>query len=158
MIAPPAKRRFTRFSLRALLIVIVVCAAGFAWTRHHIVRLRTDWQAERQVLDQLETAGVRATGFTWVGPAWLRTLYGRDKLFLRVSDVQLSNSDVNIHDPAVIEDLKRLRHLEGVYYMNVVHTHGPEGWEMAERQKQNDLQHLAKLLTDYHVTGETYDP
>jgi hypothetical protein len=54
----------TTFSLRALLVLIAVLAAGLAWIRYEVHHLQSEWHAEQEVRGRLEAAGVRIQRYT----------------------------------------------------------------------------------------------
>jgi hypothetical protein len=114
---PKRKRRWYQFSLRTLLIFMLVCAVPCAWLGRKLERKRR----EREIVRKIEARHGRALydrkqiGDRWPtsepsGPAWARTILG-DDFFDEIFLVDWSESDVTDADLAILTHLPHLEHL-----------------------------------------------
>jgi hypothetical protein len=102
---PKRKRRWFQFSLRTLLIFMMVCAVGAAWIERKLERARQ----QQEVVDRIMKSGGRlsydyeTSDATPPGPKWLRQLVGQC-FFSEVVAVDFSRC-ANITD----DDLRQLK-------------------------------------------------
>ena len=78
------RRRFRQFGLRTLLVLMALCAAGFALYTQQIAR----YQRQRKAIDALVALG-RSVTVEPIGPDWLRQITP-DGLIVRVRSVSFS--------------------------------------------------------------------
>ncbi len=113
------RRRWFQFSLRTLLVFVVVCAIPCAWLGSKIERKRKERGAVKAIVALHGTVrydyqsgalpdGPRAEPF---GPAWLRRLLG-ENFFSEVEFVQLSGGGVADAELVNLTGLIHLRRLE----------------------------------------------
>ena len=163
---PTPKRRWYRFSLRTLLIVLVLLSLLLGW---FALKIRQA-QRQRQVVEAIQKAGgwVRYDfevdesgapigGEKWPGLAWLRKLFGEDLLgdVDTVGSFGSEVSDVLLEQFKGLADLKRLHltgvpvtdagieHLKGLTNLQVLDLSGTQMTDLG-------LQHL-KGLTNLQV-------
>jgi hypothetical protein len=91
---PNRKRRWLQFSLRSLLIFMLICAVGFAWVGRKIEQKRI----EREAVEAIVKAGgevlydyQHARRTSPPGPGWLRKLLG-EYFFSEVDSVSLDSA------------------------------------------------------------------
>jgi hypothetical protein len=111
-----SKRRFLRFSLRALLVFVVLASVGMAWVAAKMQQARQ----QREVVESIKKlgGGVRYDYHDGVCdpkehppvPAWLLAVFG-DDFFAKVVGVGFFGTDISDDDLAVLE---KLPHLEFV--------------------------------------------
>ena len=144
-------RRWLSFSIRTLLVAMLIFAALFAWLGKHVIRTRS----ERPIVAQIQAAGGHAyydyqLGFGFVdasksptGSKFVRAILG-DDIYATVNVVFFSNPTTD----SAIEDLHRLENLLDVSIC------GPAVTD----QCIDDLLHIDKLrslnLSDTSITPE----
>ena len=117
---PKRKRRWFQFSLRTLLIFMLVCAVACAWLGRMIEQKRRERGAVEAIRKaggsvlydyQVQPSGRRMRFAEPTGPAWLRSLLG-DNFFSDVDSVNLNDplrSAAALAGPIEeLEDIKRL--------------------------------------------------
>ena len=171
------RRRWLSFSIRTLLVAMLIFASLFAWLGKHVIRTR----AERPVVAQIQAAGGNAyydyqLGFGFVNPAktpvgskLVRTMLG-DDIYATVNVVSFYNPttdadikdlhklanllDVSISGPGItdecIDDLLRINKFRSLNLSDTSIT--PEG--LARLSASKTLQHLTlygNTVTDAHL-------
>jgi len=114
---PKSKRRWYQFSLRTLLVFMLVCGAGLGWLAMKMQRARKQREAVEVVLKaggtvfydyQLDETGAWIRGAQPTAPVWLRKSLG-DDFFYEVIEVYLIDTQVT---DAGLEHLKDLPNLQ----------------------------------------------
>jgi len=114
------KRRWLQFSLRTLLLVVLVASLGLSWLAVSMQRAKRQADALAAVRQtgaaiwfahELKPSGGIAPGAEPPGPRWLRRLLG-DDLFIRVHSIDFK--DVSVDD-AGLEPLGRIFSLERLF-------------------------------------------
>ena len=110
---PTPKRRWYQFSLRALLVFVVLVSIGMSWVAVRKQRVRR----QREAVRAIEKLGgdVRYEEAQTPVPRWLRELLGDDFFFLKVDTVHLSGTEVT---DVGLEHLKWLATLEALFLSN----------------------------------------
>ena len=82
---PAPKRRWFRFGLRTIFVVVTLLCVALAITLHH-------FRARRAAIGAIDELG-GGYGVELVGPAWLRQLVGDDKYFYEAHRISLGRPD-----------------------------------------------------------------
>jgi hypothetical protein len=112
--SPKRKRRWYQFSLRTLLIFVLICAISSAWFGMKIERKRRERDAVQRIIAK---SGVAQYDYEIAhqsepdGPAWVRRLFG-DNLFSDVRAVSLPGGTHNDDDLALLDELTQVRELD----------------------------------------------
>ncbi|MFC1596696.1 leucine-rich repeat domain-containing protein [Planctomycetota bacterium] len=108
------KRRRFQYSLRTLLVVMLLVSIGMSWlaVRRHRVR------RQREAVEAIKELGgrVQSEEGTQV-PPWLRELLGDDFFFLKVHTIDLNATPVTG---------ARLEHLKGLKYLRMLDLNGTQ--------------------------------
>lgn len=119
---PKPKRRWFRFSLKTLMLVVVLLSLPLGWFAMKMVRA----ERQRQAVEAIEEAGgvvfyeyhykggALTVGAKPSGPAWLRQLVGEDFFWEAVNVDFFTKGYVARADDMVLEDVKGLTGLKGL--------------------------------------------
>ena len=121
---PKRKRRWFQFSLRTLMIVVVVLSAGCAYVKYLLARYEAEWREEDAAIAKIsammehQVGGEIAVGRVSHGPTWLQALVPSDRqwIFDRVESVGLDMNFATDRDDTekLIGELKKFKFLENV--------------------------------------------
>jgi hypothetical protein len=149
---PRGKRKYLRFSLRALLVVMSIVALWLGFRAASVIQQKSATNAIRKaggyVTYDFQTTNDR---FDWnatpPGPAWLRQLIGGD-WFDTVTDVELDVDRISVTDAEIASVITSLSHLEKLT------VRFPPAGEQTVRAI-NRLEKLKVLaLTGYKITDD----
>lgn len=141
-------RRWFQFRLRTLFLVTTVIAVLLGLVTTTLGPYLPEYRRERQAMTELfrldpSDFGTVSFGFDYVGPAWLRKIYG-DRYFSRVSVA-------GIHHDLTEEDI---RHLKAFEHLKRLHVEGRGVLTDAGLRRVRDLPQLRTVVLGYTDVSE----
>lgn len=143
------KRRWFRFSMRTLLIVMTLLCVGIGWKMNQVRNLRravAEAQRLGATISYFHELDATTSPAEPPGPKWLRRIFG-DDFFEEVDQIQIYNDQANDDTLALIAKLPRIRSL-------IVRSNAFTDKGLASLAGASELETLE--LTSANVTASGY--